>query len=120
MAAGDHEQRGADEPDDEPDDDPTAELAERLACVVRGAVAIHADLTRRDREHEGDDRRGDTVVEPALDVQSPPEPQRDALVVDHLCAEGGVGRRQRCTDEAREGPRKVEKRSGKQAAERDG
>ncbi len=120
MAAGDHEQRGAGESDDEPDDDPPAELAERLACVVRGAVLIHADLTRRDRQHEGDDRRGDTVVEPALDVQSSPEPQRDPLVVDHLCAEGGVCRRQRRTDEARECPRNVEKRSGKQAAKSDG
>ena len=54
--------------------------------------AVPVTVADRQREHDREDRRGESVVEAALDVEGPPDPARDVLVLDHGRAQGGVGR----------------------------
>jgi hypothetical protein len=46
------------------------------------------------RERDQHERRGDPVVEAALDVDQPAYPHRDGTVDHHARAQGGVGWRQ--------------------------
>ena len=43
-------------------------------------------------QKEVDERRGDAVVEPALDVEKAPDSRRHPLVLHDRGAQGGVGR----------------------------
>ncbi len=105
-------------PDGDAGDDPAAELAQRRTRLEGHALADDAELAGRHGQHEHDDRRGDAVVEPALDVERTPKAQRDPLVVDDLHAEGGIGRRQCGAHEAGQRPRQAaEDPAGEDAAE---
>ena len=53
----------------------------------------------RARQRDQHERRGDPVVEAALDVDQPPDPGRDRRVDHHARAQGGVGGRQRGADQ---------------------
>ena len=93
--------------------------ARSAAPISIDRLSLHdAELARRHRQHEHHDRGGDAVVEPALDVERPPYAQWDALVVDHLDAEGGVRRSERGTHEAGERPRQADEHPpGEETAE---
>ena len=71
ASGGRRDQQRAAEPDDDPGEDPAAQRAERRARLECHALAHDAELAGRHRQHERDDRRGDAVVEPALDVERP-------------------------------------------------
>jgi hypothetical protein len=67
----------------------------------RGAWSGAGGVLGGGRAGDGDqhERGGDPVVEPALDVDQPPDPGRDRPVDHHARAEGGIGRRERRADE---------------------
>src|SRR3954451_23669853 len=78
-----------------------------MASAVAGCLVARPQLARHDSDREDDDRRDDPVVESALDVERAANAGRYPVVIDDLSAERRVGRSQRRTDEAGEGPREV-------------
>ena len=104
MANG--EELAAEVSDDDRGDDRQPDLLERLEAPCRVAEGF---LGRGHGDEQGDERRGDPVVETALDVERPPDPRRNGLVGDDRQAERRVGGRQDGGDQRRRGPADVGK-----------
>ena len=67
------------------------QLRGRCARTDAGSVLGGRGSSYRHQDH----RRGDPVVEPALDVEQPADPRRDRRVHHHARTQGRIGRRQR-------------------------
>jgi hypothetical protein len=90
LARGVHQQ-AAGPAGGQADEDAHGQLGHRRGRAVPGDRAT----ARRPRQRDRDKRRGDPVVEAALDVDQPADPGRYHRVGQHARAERGVGRRQR-------------------------
>ena len=87
------------------DADADRQLPERAEPVVVLVLRSTPSTVGGGGDAERDDRRGDAVVQPALDVQHPPHAAREPLVGDHRRAQRRVGRRQAGGDQAGQGER---------------
>ena len=86
---------------------PTTTAIAISSSAVGEVVALRARGGRRERDEQQHERRRDAVVEPALDVEDAPDPDRDGRVRDDREAQGGVGRGQDRPDEQRGRERKL-------------
>ena len=100
---GRDEQEAADRADHGPGDDGDRDLLERVDQVD----ALRAVRGGREGDEEHDQRGRDAVVEPALDVEHAPDPDRDGRVRHDGQPERGVGRREDGPDEQRGRDRKL-------------
>nr|BFE73269.1 hypothetical protein GCM10020092_065700 [Actinoplanes digitatis] len=92
---------------------------DEAAALVHATLDAPGDRRARDREHH--DRGRYAVVEPALDVEDPPDPFRHGGVGHHRGAQRRVRRRQRGADHQRQPEAQVaEEPRRQQRARRDG
>ena len=114
---GERDQPPAEISDDDRRDDRQADLLERLEPPP---VITEILLGRDNRDEEGDERRGDAVVETALDVERPANPRRHRPVRDDRHSERRVGGRQDGGDQRGRRPAGLGKHQvGQQAADDD-
>ena len=118
ASSGGRDQHGAPETEGDPEENSATQLAKRRASLECHALVHDAELAGCHRDHEDDDRRHDAVVQPALDVERPPKPPGDALIVDHLNAEGGIGRERALHPRSRRAPTGTRRRANRPAGHR--
>jgi hypothetical protein len=96
MIMGEGHELPADIPDDERGDDRQPDLLERFESPRLTAETL---LGRAHRDEQGDERRGDPVIETALDVERPADTHRNRPLGHDRQAERHVGRRQDSGDQ---------------------
>ena len=77
-------------------------------------VTFHPELAGGDSQRESDDWCDNAVVESTFHMECATQTRGDPAIVDHLCAESGVGRSQRGAHEARECPGEIVEEPGGQ------
>ena len=101
--------------DDDRDHDRQGDLEGGIDEPVLTRGSLFGD---HDRQEQGDERRRDAVVQSALDVDGPPDPDRDRPIHEQRQAQRRVGRRQ---DRAhQEGEPEAERREQEPADQRSG